>query len=286
MLPQVAISLYAPSNLTDALPSEGGETAFASLVSAYEALSPQEASTLASLSSVHSWCEFMRFLEMRDPSRRKVTNAECEAKPEVTWPLVRTHPVTLRRSLFFNPKNGLRVVASVDGRSGGSGGGGNVDAGTDGIGVGVGDGGGDDRNGGDGVGNGAGASSSSYTGTCVSAGTDEELGAEKCSVSADGALSSILSTSRSAGSNVTDETDAVLHGIGASAAGASGHDNLILALTERVLATGVYKHAWQAGDFLLWDNRQLLHAATPFDETEAERLLVRAQFPGEPVYLF
>lgn len=126
----------------------------------------------------------MRFLEARNPQREKVTDAECAAKPDVTWPLVRTHPVTGRKSLYINPKNGLRVV-TMDG------------------------------------------------------------------------------------------------GVAAPRAA-----DLVLNLTARVLASGVYKHTWQPGDLVLFDNRVLLHAASPFDADRFERLIYRAEFPGEPVYAF
>ena len=55
----------------------------------------------------------MRFLEARDPNREKVTDADCAAKPDVTWPLIRTHPVTGKHSLYLNPKNALRVVETA-----------------------------------------------------------------------------------------------------------------------------------------------------------------------------
>ena len=124
----------------------------------------------------------MHFLEARDPSRETVTEAQCAAKPDVAWPLVRTHPVTGRRSLYVNAKNGLRVVTAADG----------------------------------------------------------------------------------------------------APAPARVADGLILNLTARILATGVYRHAWTPGDFVVWDNRVLLHAATPFDAAKHERLIYRAEFPGEP----
>ena len=59
----------------------------------------------------------------------------------------------------------------------------------------------------------------------------------------------------------------------------------VLHLTQRVLDTGVYRHSWRPGDLVLWDNRVLLHAATPFDDEKHTRLIYRAGFPGEPVYL-
>jgi taurine dioxygenase len=37
-----------------------------------------------------------------------------------------------------------------------------------------------------------------------------------------------------------------------------------------------YRHTWEKGDFLLWDNIALLHARTPYDHNE-RRLLFRLQ---------
>lgn len=41
---------------------------------------------------------------------------------------------------------------------------------------------------------------------------------------------------------------------------------------------GVYWHKWKPGQLVLWDNQALLHAASPFDATRYERLLLRAEF--------
>jgi len=54
----------------------------------------------------------------------------------------------------------------------------------------------------------------------------------------------------------------------------------------KLIVEEAYYHKWEAGDFVLWDNRCLLHAATPFDATKHERLLFRLEFPGEPVQGF
>ena len=45
----------------------------------------------------------------------------------------------------------------------------------------------------------------------------------------------------------------------------------------------VYAHRWKRGDFVIWDNRVLLHAASPFDAERYERLLFRMEFKGEKV---
>jgi alpha-ketoglutarate-dependent 2,4-dichlorophenoxyacetate dioxygenase len=37
----------------------------------------------------------------------------------------------------------------------------------------------------------------------------------------------------------------------------------------------VYRHAWQAGDLVIWDNRATMHRATPFDDAKHRRELHR-----------
>lgn len=57
---------------------------------------------------------------------------------------------------------------------------------------------------------------------------------------------------------------------------------LIKRLTE--LATKpelVYRHRWKVGDVVIWDNRGLLHAATPYDKENDRRLVWRISVRGE-----
>ena len=58
---------------------------------------------------------------------------------------------------------------------------------------------------------------------------------------------------------------------------------LVETLGRRVVDSGVYAHEWRRGDFVIWDNRVLLHAASPFDAEAHQRLLFRMEFKGEPV---
>ena len=47
---------------------------------------------------------------------------------------------------------------------------------------------------------------------------------------------------------------------------------LIRDLTERAtVPRNVYSHRWTAGDFLLWDNRSVMHRATPYDHASEPR---------------
>ena len=42
----------------------------------------------------------------------------------------------------------------------------------------------------------------------------------------------------------------------------------------------VYHHQWSVGDAIVWDNRRLMHRATPFDMTEPRRMWHTPQSPG------
>jgi len=43
-----------------------------------------------------------------------------------------------------------------------------------------------------------------------------------------------------------------------------------------------YRHEWQVGDLIVWDNRCVLHRATPFDATRHQRLMQRTTVSGDP----
>jgi alpha-ketoglutarate-dependent 2,4-dichlorophenoxyacetate dioxygenase len=74
----------------------------------------------------------------------------------------------------------------------------------------------------------------------------------------------------------------------------SGYDRaesaaMLRALTARAtVPANVYSHEWRAGDLLLWDNRCVMHRATPFDDAahprdlRAARLCDLADLPEAP----
>lgn len=43
----------------------------------------------------------------------------------------------------------------------------------------------------------------------------------------------------------------------------------------------VYRHKWQVGDAVLWDNRSTMHCATDYDEDNERRLMYRTTIVGE-----
>ncbi len=46
----------------------------------------------------------------------------------------------------------------------------------------------------------------------------------------------------------------------------------------------VYKHQWRPRDLLMWDNRGLLHSATPYDQAKHRRIVHRTSVIGEKPY--
>jgi alpha-ketoglutarate-dependent taurine dioxygenase len=43
----------------------------------------------------------------------------------------------------------------------------------------------------------------------------------------------------------------------------------------------VYRHKWRKGDVLIWDNRAVVHSATPWDTSTEKRHLTRTTIKGE-----
>ena len=43
-----------------------------------------------------------------------------------------------------------------------------------------------------------------------------------------------------------------------------------------------YRHEWQVGDLVIWDNRCVLHRATPYDSVRYQRLMQRTTIGGDP----
>ena len=83
------------------LPPYGGDTAFGNLYLAYETLSPKMREVLDSLRVVHSAKRLFG-----SQAEGRTTPKEMDKKEgdlEVVHPLVVTHPVTGRRSIFTNP---------------------------------------------------------------------------------------------------------------------------------------------------------------------------------------
>ncbi len=91
------------------LPSVGGDTCFASMYAAYEALSPPIRELVDGLTAVH---DLTKTLTKAIEVGHTVANlAELQARwPPVEHPVVRTHPVTGRKALFVNGNATTRLL--------------------------------------------------------------------------------------------------------------------------------------------------------------------------------
>ncbi|MSP01179.1 MAG: TauD/TfdA family dioxygenase [Acetobacteraceae bacterium] len=88
--PSLATILHA-----QVMPPEGGETCFASMIAAYDALAEREKAEVDNIRVVHSW-------EMsRARMGAKATPEEIADAPPLTHPLVRIIPETGRKALFM-----------------------------------------------------------------------------------------------------------------------------------------------------------------------------------------
>jgi taurine dioxygenase len=87
-----ATMLYA-----EQIPSSGGETSFADMYSAYDALDPAERAQLARLRAIHN----LNFSRNRRHGEDPMTEAQRAAVPPVDHPIIRTHPETGRKCVFL-----------------------------------------------------------------------------------------------------------------------------------------------------------------------------------------
>lgn len=90
-IPSLATLLHAVE-----VPTEGGETLFANLYSAYEALDDDRKRSLDGRRAVHSWQQ-----SLVNSRSRSATEEEIALAPPVVHPLIRTHPGTGRKALYI-----------------------------------------------------------------------------------------------------------------------------------------------------------------------------------------
>jgi taurine dioxygenase len=87
-----ATILYA-----ERIPEHGGETCFADMYRAYDALDAAEKARLAGLKAVHN----LDFSRTRRHGEEPMTEAQRREVPPVAHPIIRTHPETGRKCLFL-----------------------------------------------------------------------------------------------------------------------------------------------------------------------------------------
>ena len=89
------------------VPPTKGDTLFASMTHAYDALPEATRRRIDGLKVLHSR---VRVYPVLYPDRRPMTDEEKAAYPDVVHPLVRTHPETGRKALYLGGNAGWEIV--------------------------------------------------------------------------------------------------------------------------------------------------------------------------------
>ena len=79
------------------IPSEGGDTCFANMYAAYDALDPATKATIETLRAVHDLNESRQ----RSAALDQMTEEQKRAAPPVEHPMVRVHPETGRKCIYL-----------------------------------------------------------------------------------------------------------------------------------------------------------------------------------------
>ncbi len=107
--PSRATMLYALE-----VPDEGGDTLFADLTAAYEALPVAMQRRLKGLRAVHNYGYRSDRLAREAGIRAPLTEAQRQATPDAVHPVVRTHPETGRKAIYINPGFTVRILGLAE----------------------------------------------------------------------------------------------------------------------------------------------------------------------------
>jgi taurine dioxygenase len=105
--PVKATILYAVKN-----PDRGGDTEYCNMYAVYEALTPELRRAVEGRNAIHHVSKTRNKRVAVSPSRpgaKEFYEAQASERPEVSQPMVRTHPETGRQALFISPRFTLRV---------------------------------------------------------------------------------------------------------------------------------------------------------------------------------
>jgi taurine dioxygenase len=90
------------------MPEFGGDTLWANMEAAYEGLSDTFRTMITGLRAVHDFQTFRVLFKNTEEERIKLHRME-DMFPNPSHPVVRTHPVTGRKSIYVNPQFTLRI---------------------------------------------------------------------------------------------------------------------------------------------------------------------------------
>jgi taurine dioxygenase len=110
--PSMATILYAVKN-----PTRGGDTEFANMYAAYEALPLEMKSRIAGLKGIHAVSKLKNKRVTVSPRRPdgKDFYERQKSLPDQIWPLVRTHPVTGEKTLYVSPRFTIGIEGLAEG---------------------------------------------------------------------------------------------------------------------------------------------------------------------------
>ena len=100
----------------DIIPEIGGDTLWADMEAAYNGLSHTFRNMIAGLRAVHDFQNFRVLFKNTEEDRIKLHRME-DMFPNPSHPVVRTHPVTGRKSIYVNPQFTLRIEGLEDAES-------------------------------------------------------------------------------------------------------------------------------------------------------------------------
>jgi taurine dioxygenase len=92
-------------------PAKGGDTVFADATAAYDDLSAAAKTRIDGLRAVHSMAHLVEQERAANPHKKRLSAEERARMPDVAQPVVRTHPLTGRRSLLL----GSMIISGVEG---------------------------------------------------------------------------------------------------------------------------------------------------------------------------
>jgi taurine dioxygenase len=90
------------------VPDEGGDTLFCDLTAAYEAMPETLKIRLDGLTAVHDYAQRDRFA-YKTGTQAQLSEAQKNATPPVSHPVVRTHPVSGRKAIYVNPTYTVKI---------------------------------------------------------------------------------------------------------------------------------------------------------------------------------
>lgn len=96
------------------VPARGGDTLFACMYQAHDSLDDATRRRCATLAVVNSVTGLSEYIKKQGPKGAHRTNEGEAADPPVIWPLVRAHPRTGRRALYFGNQVSVGIVGWPD----------------------------------------------------------------------------------------------------------------------------------------------------------------------------